>query len=47
MKKKKDDKNMNAATIRPQFKTRKERIKASYEKAARANGKVLKRLSKN
>lgn len=47
MKKKGDDK-MNAAAIRKEKAAeRKNRMQASYEKAKKANGKALERLSKN
>lgn len=47
--KKKDEKNMNKAIKNEQTQpqSRKERIKSSYNKAVKANGKALDKLSKN
>ncbi|WP_167751516.1 hypothetical protein [Lentibacillus salicampi] len=47
MKRKKGDKKMNETIMKPQAENRKERIRASYKKAVKANGKALEKLSKN
>ena len=48
MKKKRDDEDMNASAIRKtQTTDRKKRIQASYNRAVKANGKALEKLSKN
>lgn len=48
MKKKRDDKEVNTTANKKSQKTeRKNRIQASYEKAVKANGKALEKLSKN
>ncbi|WP_158234631.1 hypothetical protein [Lentibacillus sediminis] len=46
-KKKKDDGDMNAINMNPKKQSRKDKVQASFEKADKANGKALEKLSKN